>query len=192
MLYANDPDFYSSELEQLARVTPAQVQAAAMQWLSPAGARASASSRRARGLSRKRQLAQPISAGRGGGARRPQRRQRQRADGRRRRPLAAARRSARSPTRLPGDRARPPLERHPGHLFARRTARAGRPASRSSSTPASPPIRPDRARHPGADAGPARRGHHHLNSIQIAEAQERLGADHRAPAPALDRTERRR
>jgi predicted Zn-dependent peptidase len=34
MLYANDPNFYRTRLEQLARVTPAQVQAVMQRWLS--------------------------------------------------------------------------------------------------------------------------------------------------------------
>ena len=50
MLYANDPNFYRTRLERLARVTPAQVRAAMQRWLDPPGARAARRSGRARGL----------------------------------------------------------------------------------------------------------------------------------------------
>ena len=96
--------------------------------------------------------------------------------------IAACPRSATiSEPRLPGHRARPPVERHPGRL---------RPPHRRAGDPGRGRVRRRhrrrsgrRARHPGADAEPARRGH---DQPQLDPDRRGAGAARRrrsAPAP---------
>jgi zinc protease len=189
MLYANDPNFYRTRLQQLAQVTPAQVQAAMQRWLTrpvlaitvAPGEREAYDEAPASGGSRANFVGGGSGGGGGGGA-----------------DIVQAAQPARTGTRepMPGvtgtlpvqfpatERAR--LSNGIQVIYAQRRAV---PVTRIS-VDFDAGIAADPASRLGTQAmvlNMLEEGTTHLNSVQLAEAQERIGANINTGA-SLDRT----